>query len=420
MRALNITGKDLLILLKEPGALFQLFVLPLIFIVVFSGALTAISTGEAEQDTRIPLAVVDLDGGEAAQRFVTDLEAAGGVRVETHAQDEAEALLQERKLSRVLTIPARFGADLDAGRPVTLRLVNHPDADPEKTEATRLVIEGVAQDLALEYQILASLEQMAEMQANAPEASQVFTAERMIAQAQSQFERSRTQPLIDVAQRGPQHGPQIAERETDEFPDAVQLAVPAFTVMFVFLAAQTTARSIYEEKRLGSFRRLLAAPMSKAALLAGKMLPNFVTALIQTAVIFAFGLVGLRLMGLQPLSLGNAPVGVILVAMAMALCSSGLGILIAALARTESQIGGLSTLILWGAGILGGSFVPLFILEQFLGTLPRFVPHYWANRAFENLLIRGLGLSSVIAELGALLAFTALFFAIGLWRFDFD
>jgi ABC-2 type transport system permease protein len=416
MRALNITGKDLLILLKEPGALFQLFVLPLIFIVVFSGALTAISAGEAEQDTRIPLAVVDLDGGEAAQRFVTDLEAAGGVRVEPHAQDEAEALLQERKLSRVLTIPARFGADLDAGRPVTLRLVNHPDADPEKTEATRLVIEGVAQDLALEYQILASLEQMAEMQANAPEASQVFTAERMIAQAQSQFERSRTQPLIDVAQRAPQ----IAERETDEFPDAVQLAVPAFTVMFVFLAAQTTAHSIYEEKRLGSFRRLLAAPMSKAALLAGKMLPNFVTALIQTAVIFAFGLVGLRLMGLQPLSLGNAPVGVILVAMAMALCSSGLGILIAALARTESQIGGLSTLILWGAGILGGSFVPLFILEQFLGTLPRFVPHYWANRAFENLLIRGLGLSSVIAELGALLAFTALFFAIGLWRFDFD
>ena len=420
MQALNITSKDLLILLKDRGTLFQLLVLPLIFIVVFSGALTAISTDEAEQDTRIPLAVVDLDGGEAAQRFVTDLDTAGGVRVEPYAQDEAEALLQERKLSRVLTIPARFSADLDAGRPVTLRLVNHPDADPEKTEATRLVIEGVAQDLSLQRQILASLEQMAEMQANAPETSQVFTAERMIAQAQSQFERSRTQPLIDVAQRGPQRGPQIAEREADAFPDAVQLAVPAFTVLFVFLTAQTTAHSIYEEKRLGSFRRLLAAPMSKAALLAGKMLPNFVTALIQTAVIFAFGLVGLRLMGLQPLSLGNAPVGVILVAMAMALCSSGLGILIAALARTESQIGGLSTLILWGAGILGGSFVPLFILEQFLGSLPRVVPHYWANRAFENLLIRGLGLTSVITELGALLAFTALFFAIGLWRFDFN
>jgi ABC-2 type transport system permease protein len=387
----------------------------LVFIVVFSGALGAIG-GDADQDTRIPLAVVDLDGSALAQRFIEDVEAAGGVRVELYAEAEAAALLQERKLGRVLTLPAGFGAGLDAGRPVTVRLVNHPDASLEHTEAVRLVLEGAAQDLSLEYQILASLEHIAAMQAAAPEAEQIFTAERMIAQAQGQFARSRTQPLIAVKQRAPQ----MVERDTDEFPDAVQLAVPAFTVLFVFLTAQTTAHSIYEEKKLGSFRRLLAAPLSKAALLAGKMLPNFVTALVQTAVIFAFGLVGLRLMGLQPLALGSAPGAVLVIAAAIALCSSALGILIAALARTENQIGGLSSLILWGAGVLGGSFVPLFILEQFLGTLPRVVPHYWANRAFENLLIRGLGFASVTTELGALLGFTALFFVIGLWRFSFD
>ena len=415
MGALHIAGKDLSILLKDRGTLFQLFALPLVFIVVFSGALGAIG-GDAEQDTRIPLAVVDLDGSALAQRFIEAVEAAGGVRVELYAEAEAAALLQDRKLGRVLTRPAGFGAGLDAGRPVTVRLVNHPDASLEHTEAVRLVLEGVAQDLSLEYQILASLEHIAAMQAAAPQAEQIFTAERMIAQAQGQFARSRTQPLIAVKQRAPQ----IAARDADEFPDAVQLAVPAFTVLFVFLTARTTAHSIYEEKKLGSFRRLLAAPLSKAALLAGKMLPNFVTALVQTAVIFAFGLVGLRLMGLQPLALGSAPGAVLVIAAAIALCSSALGILIAALARTENQIGGLSSLILWGAGVLGGSFVPLFILEQFLGGLPRVVPHYWANRAFENLLIRGLGFASVTTELGALLGFTALFFAIGLWRFSFD
>lgn len=415
MGAMSIAGKDLLILLKDRGTLVQLFLLPLIFIVVFSGALSAVGAAD-EQDTRIPLAVVDLDGSELTERFVEDVEAAGGVRVERYEQEEALAMLRERELARVLTIPAGFAGDLDADRPVTLRLVNHPDANLEATEAVRLVIEGVAQDLSLEYQILASLEQLAAMRADAPAVPEALTAERMMAQAQAQFEASRTQPLIAVVERVPQ----VAEREPSEFPDAAQLAVPAFTVLFVFLTAQTTARSIYEEKRFGSFRRLLAAPISKAALLAGKMLPNFLTALVQTAVIFAFGLVGLRLMGLQPLSLGSAPGAVILVAVAIALCSSGLGILIAALARTENQIGGLSSLVLWGAGILGGSFVPLFILEQFLGPLPRVVPHYWANRAFENLLIRGLGPMSVSAELGVLLGFAALFFAIGVWRFDFE
>ncbi len=71
-------------------------------------------------------------------------------------------------------------------------------------------------------------------------------------------------------------------------------------------------------------------------------------------------------------------------------------------------------------GILGGCFIPLFILENFLGPLPKIVPHYWANRAFNDLLVRGLGLADVTTEMAVLLGFTALFFVIGLWRFDFD
>lgn len=413
MNALNIALKDLRIFFKDRGAVVQLFLLPLLFIVVFSGALAAI--GSEEEDTRIPLAVVDLDGGEAAQTLLDGLDAAGGVRVERYEQDEVLALLEENELARVLTIPAGFTADLADNRQVTLRLVNHPDADTEETEAVRLVIAGVALDMSLERQILASLQQMGDMQANVPEEYQVFTAERAMAQARSQFERSRTQPLVELVQKLPEQ-----EGEREEMPAAAQLAVPGFTIMFVFLTAQMTARSIYDEKKVGSFRRLLAAPMSKASLLAGKMLPNFVTGLIQTGVIFAFGTIGMRLLGLTPMTLGDAPLVVVLVAVLVALCSSSLGTLIAAIARTENQIGGLSAVVLWGMGVLGGSFIPLFFMENFLGPLPQIVPHYWANRAFNDLMIRGLGLADVTVEMAVLLGFTGLFFVIGLWKFDFD
>ncbi|MEA3341598.1 MAG: ABC transporter permease [Chloroflexota bacterium] len=415
MNALNIAIKDLRIFFKDRGAVIQLFLLPLLFVVIFSGALTAMGSG-GKEDTRTLLPVVDLDGGQAAQTLLDGLNAAGGVRVERYEQAEAMALLQERKLARVLTIPANFSSDFGADRQMTLRLVNHPDANSEETEAVRLVIEGVAQDMSLESQILASLRRMGEMQASAPEEQQqAFASERTMAQARSQFERSRTQPLVELVQMLPER-----EGEREEMPDAVQLAVPGFTVMFVFLTAQATARSIYDEKKIGSFRRLLAAPMSKASLLAGKMLPNFVTGLVQTAVIFAFGTIGMRLIGLTPMTLGNAPLIVALVAVLVALCSSTFGILIAAIARTENQIGGLSAVVLWGMGILGGSFIPLFFLEGFLGPLPQIVPHYWANSAFNDLLVRGLGLADVTLEIAMLLAFTVLFFVVGLWRFDFD
>ena len=416
MKALSVAWKDLQILLKDRGMVVQLFVLPLLFIVITSGAFTAMTVGEG--DTRIPLPVVDLDGGEAARALLEGLDAAGGVQVQQYDPSEATALLNENELDHVLTIPVGFTNDVGENRTATLRLVSHPNASAERSESVRLVVEGVARDMALERQILASLQQMGEMVADSPpEYQEAFSVERAQAQARSQFERASSQPLVAVRQRIPT--PAEGE-EQEELPSANLLAVPGYAVLFVFLTAQATAHSIYEEKKVGSFRRLMAAPIGKASLLAGKMLPNFLTALIQTAVIFAFGAFGLRLLGLTPVSLGTDPLALGLVVVLMALCSSALGLVIAAIARTENQIGGLSQLMLWVMAIVGGSVVPAFVLEMFLGPLPRVVPHYWANRALDNLMIRGLTLSGVTTEMAALLGFIVLFFAIGLWRFEFE
>ena len=413
MKTLSIAWKDMQILFKDRGVVIQLFLLPLMFVVVLTGALGAI--GRGEEDTRIPLAVVNLDGGPLVQALLDNIDAAGGVSVEAYDESEAATKLDEGELDRVLTIPAGFSAGLEGGQPVPLRLVNHPNANIKETEAVRLVIDGVASDMALRIQILAALQQMGEMQAGAPESAEAFSVERLQAQARSQFKRAQSEPLVSVTQREP-----AQEVEQEKQTSTSDIAVPGLTVLFVFMAAQTTARSVYDEKKVGSFRRLLAAPMSKAALLGGKILPNLVTGLIQSAVIFAFGIFGLRLLGLTPATLGNDPLATVLVVVLVVLCSSALGILIAALARTEGQIGGLSILLMWGMGVLGGCLIPLFILERFLGSIPMVVPHYWANRALIDLMVRGRGLADVTLEIAALLGFTVLFFAIGLWRFEFD
>ncbi|UCC64894.1 MAG: ABC transporter permease [Anaerolineae bacterium] len=414
MKALSIAFKDLQIFFRDRGIALSLFLLPLVFVVAFTGALGAI--GKGEEDARIPLSVVNLDGGQSAQTLIDDIDAAGGVRVEPYEQAEAMALLDEGKIDRLLIVPAGFTAGIASGQPVTLRFVSGADADVKQAEAVRLVVEGVVNDMSLEIQILAALQQMGEMQAGVSESPRAFTIERMQAQARSQFERAQAQPLIAVAQREPA---QEVEQEGESL-GLGDIAVPGIAVLFVFMAAQNTARSIYDEKKVGSFRRLLAAPMSKAALLVGKMLPNFITGFLQVAVIFAFGIVGLKLLGLTPATLGNDPLATVLVVALLALCSSAFGILIAAFARTEGQIGGLSTLLVWGMGLVGGSIIPLFILEKFLGPVPMVVPHYWANRALVDLMVRGRGLADVTTEMAALLGFTVLFFAIGLWRFEFD
>lgn len=414
MTAWSIAFKDIQILLKDRGALFQLILLPLIFILVIAGAFSG--TDSDIEDTRIPLPVANLDGGARAQVLIDGIDDAGGVRTEVMEAEEAQAQLEAGDIQRLLTIPSAFSSKLDQDTPVTLRLTNQSDADPEETEAVRLVVEGVAQDMALENQILASLRQMADMQANAPREFQLaFSVDRIQDQARDQFESSRTRPLVTVEQRVPQRGDE-QERE----PSFAQTSVPGFTVLFVFLAAQNTARSIYDEKKGGSFRRLMAAPISKASLLIGKVLPNFILALIQFGIIFLFGSVVLGWFGFTPISLGSDGLALILAAIVIAFCSSAMGILIASLARTEGQIGGLSSLLLWGLAIVGGSIIPTFIMDRILGPLPKIAPHYWANRALNDVMLRNLTLLDVLPEMGILLGFAALFIVIGLWRFDFE
>ena len=414
MNVFYIALKDLQVLLKEQGSLIYLFVLPMVFILVLSSTLGAVMGGG--EDNLITLPVVNLDpGGESAQELINYLNRAGGVQVKLYPQSQAQAQLGAFNIGWLLTIPKDFGADLEAGRPLTLKLLTHPEASETAAQSVLQVIDGVVQELALEKQLIASFEQMGDMMVKAPDEYQVFTPERAITQAQSQMKRAETQPLIVVDQSKPVNiGAQVKQ------PNAVQQNVPGYTIIFVFVTAGGTAYSIYKEKKEGSFRRLLAAPMSKATLLAGKMLPNFITALIQIVVIFAVSVFLLPMMGLERLTLGQDPLALVLVSLMVALCSTGMGILIAALARTEGQIGGLSTLLLWTMGAVGGCLFPPFLLGGILDTIGKIVPHYWAIQAYQDLIVRGRGLADVTTELLALAIFSVIFMAIGLWRFEFD
>jgi ABC-2 type transport system permease protein len=338
MNALSIAVKDLKILLRDRGLVLQLFLLPLLFILAFS---TIMSLGGDEEAIRLPVVNLDSDG-EVAQGLVDGLKSAEGIEVVDYgSEQEAMAALDEGEIVRVLTIPAGFSADVQTGRRTTLELVNSPDASAEQTAAVREVVAGVASTFSLETQLIEAFRQMDQMMAMASPEYRVFTETTIEQQARSQFERSREGALVSAVMRLPKS--LVGEQEEL----GMQVTVAGFLVLFVFLTAQATAQSIYDEKKVGSFRRLLAAPMSKAELLAGKMLPNFIVTLAQIIVILAAGVYLFPLLGMEKLTLGKDPVALVVLSMMVALCSSSIGVLIAALARTESQVSSISSVGHW-------------------------------------------------------------------------
>jgi ABC-2 type transport system permease protein len=416
MKILSIVWKDIRIFFKEPGYLIYLVVLPLVFIQLFTTLFSA-SVGSSISSEKIRLVVVNQDtDGDLAREFLRKLEETGTFELLPATLQEAEADFKDTRITRYLVIPADFTKKIESGQPSELTF-QALDSLSITIQSMKMIIEGVGNSLQLERNILDSLTLFGEMQSSAPLEFQIYDIDVLTRQAQSQFQASDERPLVAVKLEYPQAA---TVPEEDDF-SMVQFSVPGFTVLFAFLVAQASARSIYDEKKTGSFRRLLAAPLSKLQLLSGKLLPNLLIVLFQILIIFLSSIILLPLTGVGRLSLGEHPAALLAISFCVALCSTSLGILIAAIARTEAQIGGVSALFLWLMGFLGGTMVPLDIMNSpMLNTIARFIPHSYAVTAYKGVLIQGADLIAVLPALGILVGFSLIFFLIGLWRFDFN
>jgi ABC-2 type transport system permease protein len=196
-------------------------------------------------------------------------------------------------------------------------------------------------------------------------------------------------------------------------PTSTEQNVPGYTIFGVFFIVLTLASSFIQEKNDGTFQRILAAPLSKAALILGKLLPYYLVNLVQIALMFAVGV------AFFDLRLGNIG-ALFLISLALSASANGMGLLVAAVGKTEAQVNGLAVLLAITLSALGGMMVPVFLMPGFMKTMSLFTPHAWALAGYHDVMIRGLGVSAVLDEAGVLLGFSVLFFLIALWRFRFE
>jgi ABC-2 type transport system permease protein len=407
---MSTTWKDLKVLFKDIGGVATLFLMPMMFVVVMSTALQGLFDTSADtQPRRLPL--VNLDRGEYATQVIAALDDINGIEVETTWEEEtltreqAETLVADGERSVGIVFPTDFSAQIEAraednDATATVELI----ADPAVSVQFIAPVQGM---------VFGAAERVAETQIAQARISEGLAS----AFAELPVEVRPTPDQITIEMDGAsvvaleQVAP--AEMKIEIEPDTYQQNVPGYTVLGVFFIVGTMASSILAEKREGTFRRLLVAPLPKPILLAGKILPYYLVNLIQIAIMF----------GVAHLLFGMAfgdPLALIVISMALAATATGMGIMIAALGKTDTQIGGLTSLLTLTLSALGGCLMPTFIMPSFLQTVSQFTPHAWAMQGFQDVLVRGYGLTGILPEAGALLGFAAVFFLIGVWRFRFD
>ena len=112
----------------------------------------------------------------------------------------------------------------------------------------------------------------------------------------------------------------------------------------------------------------------------------------------------------------GAPLPVFLLCLAVVAAMTGLGMALAAFARTERQADLLSTAVLLIFGALGGSFLPRLNWPTWLETASLITPNAWGLEGFYK-LAQGAGVDGIWTELVALLVMATVLFIVGLVGF---
>ena len=211
-----------------------------------------------------------------------------------------------------------------------------------------------------------------------------------------------------------QNGTRLVEIRTYYNPErrtAVQIVPALIGVILSVTMVLFTSGAIVRERERGNLELLIATPVSRTELLAGKFLPYVAIGLVQTTLIL-----------LVSRWLFNVPViGSLLQLYVAALlfigASLALGLLVSTFAQTQFQAFQLAFMTMLPSILLSGFMFPYDGMPEFAQWLAQLIPLTHFNILVRGIVLRGADLSELAPQLLKLLVFMLAMFSIALLRF---
>jgi ABC-2 type transport system permease protein len=354
-----------------------------------------------EESKLVQVGLVDEDRGEVSEHVFRDLSSIGGLKVEKVSdRDEARLQLQDGRRSVVVILGKDFHNRIDE-----LDLADVFDPEHGKLEqglpALDLHVEsgaafvGVAE--LVQYVVLSAV-----LRVVAPEVARrnpLFS--RML-------DRMIQRHADEVRSGGGMEPPPVKPASNMIY----QTLVPAFLVMFAFFLVNIMASSFITERKLGTLRRLQMSRVSSVQLLWGKTLPFLFVSIVQSLLLF---LAGKLMFGM---SWGRYPWMLLPVIFTTSISATGLGLLLATIVRTESQVSSYSTFLVVVLAGISGCYMPRAWLPELMKNVSLATPHAWALIAYQELLTRDHPNMQLVGECcGVMALMGSVCFAVGAWRF---
>ena len=346
----SVAYKEFLHIYRDRRVLILLLILPPVFTIIFGHAF------EVGEPTDVPALLVNRDATPRTQRFIDQLRARKTFTFREQAPAASgEADLLGHGVQAAVVVPPGWSDSLTNGDPLKLQLY----LDGSDTN-TAQALEGSVQQALGDFQL-----KERDVMIDALPADVFEMAKKLPVEVRKQFVSAMT-PWGTESKILYNPGSRFIEYV---LPGVIGLILQLITVT---LMACTIAR----ERESGTLYQLMVTSLRRSEIAIGKMLPYLA---ISVCLILMITL----LTGWHFHVQFHNPAALALICLLFLLCSLGMGLLISAISRTQTQAIQFSVFFLLPVFVLSGAFAPVEQLPRVIRYISELFPLTHFCRAFR-------------------------------------
>jgi ABC-2 type transport system permease protein len=369
-----LVRKDIALFLRDRRALVVSVLTPIV-VAAFFGFLFGGTGSGGNPISRMSVGITDLDDSALTKAVMESLAQDESLAMQVLPEDQARQLVKSGKLRAAIVFPAGFetaatGALVGLGKMPDVKLFYDPSQSMVRPMVAGLLTQHVMQRIS-----------------------------------RPNFIGSSKPAPFNLVNTAVTTGPRYNSYAHSFAGMSIQF------ILFMGIDAGVTLLLMRQE---GMWRRLRAAPLSRAVLLGSRVAGTALISMLILAVVYlaACLIFGVRIAGSVP--------GFVMVAIAFSLLAATTGLMISALGRSVGATRGVAMFSVLILVMLGGAWVPSFLFPEWLQHVTEFVPTRWAVDGLDAMTWRGLPLQSAYAPTAILVGWSALFAAIAVWRFNWE
>ena len=386
--------KEIQLLKRDSGGIVIIFLMPLLLIITIT--LIQDSTFKNLEGSKIPIIFIDNDKSEVSKVIKKELETSKTFELVTdYNEKSAEKAVFTGDYQMAIVIPENLTKDLNSNIDSKVQTVVssfglETDSTATKTVASKTkdihLYFDPATNAGFKNSVMNAINKM------------VFEIEnkKIYKAFQDQLgttEDLENKSLITFKEITPNKG------KEEVMPNSVQHNVPAWALFAIFFIVVPLSINLVKEKSQGTSVRVRVSPTPYYIHILGKTFTYLIICVIQFLLMVAVGVWLFPYMDLPQFDVTGKMFHLIIVTLFAGLAAIGFGILLGTVANTQEQsapFGATSVVVL---AAIGGIWVPVFLMPEFMQKVAQFSPMNWGLNAYYDIILRNSGIGEIAKEL---------------------